>query len=51
VRNAIEFYNLGLGIYLLLVYLGVGDLLDALIKAFPEKPEVERLLIYHVLRL
>jgi GTP-binding protein len=42
-KDAIEFYNLGLGsTILLLVYLGgTGDLLDALIKAFQKNPVEE----------
>ncbi|MFT5252809.1 MAG: GTP-binding protein, partial [Flavobacteriales bacterium] len=43
-KDAIEFYNLGLGEYYTFASIsgsGTGDLLDALIKVFPEKPEVE----------
>ncbi|MGA9639527.1 ribosome biogenesis GTPase Der, partial [Flavobacterium sp.] len=43
-KDAVEFYNLGLGEYYTFASIsgsGTGDLLDALIKAFPEKPEVE----------
>ncbi|HEX8562507.1 MAG TPA: ribosome biogenesis GTPase Der [Flavobacterium sp.] len=41
-KDAIEFYNLGLGEYFTFASIsgsGTGDLLDALIEAFPEKPE------------
>ncbi len=41
-KDAIEFYNLGLGDYYTFASIsgsGTGDLLDALIDAFPEKPE------------
>jgi GTPase len=41
-KDAIEFYNLGLGDYYTFASIsgsGTGDLLDALVKAFPEKPE------------
>ena len=41
-KDAIEFYNLGLGEYFTFASIsgsGTGDLLDALIDAFPEKPE------------
>lgn len=43
-KEAIEFYNLGLGDYITFASTsgsGTGELLDALIEAFPEKPEVE----------
>ncbi len=43
-KDAIEFYNLGLGDYYTFASIsgsGTGDLLDALIEAFPEKPEIE----------
>lgn len=39
-KDAVEFYNLGLGEYFTFASIsgsGTGDLLDALIKAFPEK--------------
>lgn len=41
-KDAVEFYNLGLGEYFTFASIsgsGTGDLLDALIDAFPEKPE------------
>lgn len=41
-KDAVEFYNLGLGEYYTFASIsgsGTGDLLDALVKAFPEKPE------------
>ena len=41
-KDAIEFYNLGLGDYYTFASIsgsGTGDLLDALIEAFPVKPE------------
>jgi GTPase len=41
-KDAIEFYNLGLGDYYTFASIsgsGTGDLLDALIEAFPIKPE------------
>ncbi|RZJ66382.1 MAG: ribosome biogenesis GTPase Der [Flavobacterium sp.] len=41
-KDAIEFYNLGLGEYITFASTsgsGTGELLDALIDAFPEKPE------------
>jgi GTP-binding protein len=41
-KDAMEFYNLGLGEYYTFASIsgsGTGDLLDALIKSFPEKPE------------
>ena len=41
-KDALEFYNLGLGEYYTFASIsgsGTGDLLDALILAFPEKPE------------
>ncbi|MFA7445912.1 MAG: ribosome biogenesis GTPase Der [Flavobacteriaceae bacterium] len=43
-KDAFEFYNLGLGEYYTISGTsgsGTGELLDALIAAFPEKPEVE----------
>ena len=43
-KDAIEFYNLGLGDYFTFASIsgsGTGDLLDALIDAFPEKVPVE----------
>ncbi len=43
-KDAVEFYNLGLGDYYTFASIsgsGTGELLDALIEAFPEKPEVE----------
>lgn len=43
-KDAVEFYNLGLGEYYTFASIsgsGTGDLLDALITAFPEKPVVE----------
>ncbi len=43
-KDAYEFYNLGLGEYITFSSTsgsGTGDLLDAVIKAFPEKPQVE----------
>lgn len=44
-KDAVEFYNLGLGDYYTFASIsgsGTGELLDALIEAFPEKPEVEK---------
>ena len=41
-KDALEFYNLGIGDYYTFASIsgsGTGDLLDALIEAFPEKPE------------
>ncbi len=41
-KDAIEFYNLGLGDYYTFASIsgsGTGELLDALIEAFPERPE------------
>jgi len=41
-KDAVEFYNLGLGEYYTFASIsgsGTGDLLDALIEAFPVKPE------------
>lgn len=41
-KDAIEFYNLGLGEYFTIAGMsgsGTGDLLDALIAVFPEEPE------------
>ena len=41
-KDAVEFYNLGLGDYFTFASIsgsGTGDLLDALIEAFPIKPE------------
>lgn len=41
-KDAVEFYNLGLGDYYTFASIsgsGTGELLDALIDAFPEKPE------------
>ncbi|AWG23805.1 ribosome biogenesis GTPase Der [Flavobacterium kingsejongi] len=41
-KDALEFYNLGIGDYYTFASIsgsGTGDLLDALIDAFPEKPE------------
>lgn len=41
-KDAVEFYNLGLGDYFTFASIsgsGTGELLDALIDAFPEKPE------------
>ena len=41
-KDAVEFYNLGLGEYFTFASIsgsGTGDLLDALIEAFPVKPE------------
>lgn len=41
-KDAIEFYNLGLGDFYTFASIsgsGTGELLDALIKAFPDKPE------------
>lgn len=41
-KDAVEFYNLGLGEYYSFASIsgsGTGELLDALIDAFPEKPE------------
>jgi GTP-binding protein len=43
-KDAIEFYNLGLGEYITFASTsgsGTGELLDALVEAFPEKPEAE----------
>lgn len=43
-KDAYEFYNLGLGEYYTFSSTsgsGTGDLLDAVINAFPEKPQVE----------
>lgn len=43
-KDAVEFYNLGLGEYITFSSTsgsGTGELLDALIEAFPEKPESE----------
>lgn len=43
-KDAIEFYNLGLGDYITFASTsgsGTGELLDALIAVFPDKPEVE----------
>jgi len=43
-EQTVEFYGLGLGeVYPLSAYhgLGTGDLLDAIVKAFPELPEEE----------
>lgn len=43
-KDAYEFYNLGLGEYYTISGTsgsGTGELLDALMEAFPEKPEVE----------
>lgn len=43
-ENAVEFYSLGLGEYYPIASTsgsGTGDLLDALIEALPEKPDVE----------
>lgn len=43
-KDAIEFYNLGLGEYYTFASIsgsGTGDLMDALVAAFPEKPVVE----------
>lgn len=43
-KDAIEFYNLGLGDYYTFASMsgsGTGELLDALIGAFPERPEQE----------
>ena len=43
-ENAVEFYSLGLGEYYPIASTsgsGTGDLLDALVEALPEKPEVE----------
>ncbi|MGZ0015119.1 ribosome biogenesis GTPase Der [Yeosuana sp. AK3] len=42
-ENAVEFYSLGLGEYFTIASIngsGTGDLLDALVKALPEKEEV-----------
>ncbi len=44
-KDAIEFYNLGLGEYITFASTsgsGTGDLLDALIAVFPEKPESDK---------
>jgi GTP-binding protein len=41
-KDAIEFYNLGLGEYFTFASIsgsGTGDLLDELVRVFPEKPE------------
>ncbi len=41
-KDAVEFYNLGLGEYYTFASIsgsGTGELLDALVAAFPEKPE------------
>jgi GTP-binding protein len=41
-KDAVEFYNLGLGEYYTFASIsgsGTGDLMDALIDAFPEKPQ------------
>ncbi len=41
-KDAVEFYNLGLGEYFTFASIsgsGTGDLLDELIRVFPEKPE------------
>lgn len=41
-KDAVEFYNLGLGDYYTFASIsgsGTGELLDALIEAFPERPE------------
>lgn len=41
-KDAVEFYNLGLGDYFTFASIsgsGTGELLDALIEAFPDKPE------------
>lgn len=41
-KDAVEFYNLGLGEYITFASTsgsGTGELLDALIEAFPDKPE------------
>ncbi|RZK17137.1 MAG: ribosome biogenesis GTPase Der, partial [Flavobacterium sp.] len=41
-KDAVEFYNLGLGDYYTFASIsgsGTGDLLDALVDAFPEKPQ------------
>lgn len=43
-KDAIEFYNLGLGEYFTFASMsgsGTGELLDALVAAFPDKPETE----------
>ncbi|MCC4212893.1 ribosome biogenesis GTPase Der [Leeuwenhoekiella parthenopeia] len=43
-ENAVEFYSLGLGDYYTIASIsgsGTGDLLDALVKILPDKPEVE----------
>ncbi len=43
-KDAIEFYNLGLGEYITFASTsgsGTGELLDALVAAFPDKPERE----------
>ncbi len=43
-KDAVEFYNLGLGEYYTFASIsgsGTGELLDALIDAFPEKPEAD----------
>jgi GTP-binding protein len=42
-KDAIEFYNLGLGDYYTFASIsgsGTGDLMDALVEAFPEKQEI-----------
>jgi GTP-binding protein len=53
-KDAIEFYNLGLGEYYTFASIsgsGTGDLLDALIDAFPVKPEpVQEEVVYLVLQ-
>jgi len=44
-KDAIEFYNLGLGDYITFASTsgsGTGELLDALIAVFPEKPESDK---------
>lgn len=44
-KDAVEFYNLGLGDYITFASTsgsGTGELLDALIEAFPDKPESEK---------
>ncbi len=44
-KDAVEFYNLGLGEYYSFAGMsgsGTGELLDALVAAFPEKPEVDQ---------
>lgn len=45
-EDAVEFYSLGLGDYYTIASIngsGTGDLLDALVKALPEKEEVEEI--------